>query len=228
MTDLTLFHTAEVHRATFDALAARIAPDARLDHVVRPDWLARAQGGIGDDLAAEIIRTIAAKPASLCTCTTIGAVAAEAGAIRIDWPMMQAAAHCDGEVLLVFCLDSTRGPSTALLCEAFQQEGRPEHYRALALPDLWPMFTAGGSNYYRRPAMEFSRVCARWTVSAGLGGLNIADSNTISRRQLQCCSIMTSTGCSHRTLGHSCDVGNGGAVWRATAHLLAPPTDVGG
>ncbi|MCV2890832.1 hypothetical protein [Ruegeria aquimaris] len=150
MTDLTLFHTAEVHRATFDALAARIAPDARLDHVVRPDWLARAQGGIGDDLAAEIIRTIAAKPASLCTCTTIGAVAAEAGAIRIDWPMMQAAARCDGEVLLVFCLDSTRVPSTALLCEAFQQEGRPAHHRALALPELWPMFTAGDSDGFAR------------------------------------------------------------------------------
>lgn len=150
MTDLTLFHTAEVHRATFDALAARIAPDARLDHVVRPDWLARAQAGIGKDLAAEITRTIAAKPASLCTCTTIGAVAAEAGAIRIDWPMMQAAARCDGEVLLVFCLESTRVPSGNLLEEAFHQLGTPPHHRTLALPDLWPMFTQGDTDGFAR------------------------------------------------------------------------------
>lgn len=150
MTDLTLFHTAEVHCATFDALAARIAPDARLAHVVRPDWLARAQDGIGKDLTAEITHTIAATPGSLCTCTTIGAVAAEAGAIRIDWPMMQMAARCGGEVLLVFCLDSTKVPSGELLCEAFQQEGRSPRYHTLALPDLWSMFTAGDSDGFAR------------------------------------------------------------------------------
>lgn len=150
MTDLTLFHTADVHCATFDALAARIAPDARLAHVVRPDWLARAQGGIGDDLAAEIIHTIGAAPGSLCTCTTIGAVAAEAGAIRIDWPMMQMAARCGGEVLLVFCLESTEVPSGELLREAFRQEGRSPRYRTLALPELWSMFTEGDSDGFAR------------------------------------------------------------------------------
>ncbi|SDE05976.1 hypothetical protein [Ruegeria marina] len=148
MTQLTLFHTAEAHRATFDTLTARIAPDARLTHVVRPDWLARAQGGIDDDLRTEITKTIEAVPGCLCTCTTIGTVAGAAGAVRIDWPMMQAAARSGGVVLLVFCLESTRIPSSDLLEEAFGQEGRPPRYHTLALQDLWPMYTAGDKDRF--------------------------------------------------------------------------------
>ncbi|MCU9839837.1 hypothetical protein OEZ49_18855 [Ruegeria sp. WL0004] len=167
MTDLTLFHTAEVHCRTFDALAARIAPDTRLTHVVRPDWLARAQDGIGKDLAAEITHTIGAAPSSLCTCTTIGAVAAETGAIRIDWPMMQTAARCGGEVLLVFCLESTEVPSGELLREAFRQEGRSPRYRTLALPDLWPIFTAGDSDGFARAiAARIEAELALWPDTA--------------------------------------------------------------
>lgn len=93
MTDLTLFHTADVHRITFDKLAQRIAPDAELTHVVRSDWLDRAQGGIDRDLSEEIQSAISAVPNALCTCTTIGLVARAAGALRVDWPMMQEAAR---------------------------------------------------------------------------------------------------------------------------------------
>ena len=70
MTDLTLFHTADVHVATFDALA----PEADLTHVVRTDWLERAQTGVDAALRQEIAEAIrAAEGPSLCTCTTIGA-----------------------------------------------------------------------------------------------------------------------------------------------------------
>ena len=143
MADLTLFHTAEVHCATFDALAARIAPGVRLTHVVRPDWLARAQNGIDADLAAEITAALAEAPVALCTCTTIGSVAERAGALRIDAPMMQAAARSGGPVLLVCCLESTRAPSTALLEAAFAAEGTPVRIAHLDLSDLWPLFTEG-------------------------------------------------------------------------------------
>ena len=143
MTDLTLLHTAEVHRATFDRLAARIAPAARLHHVVRPDWLARAQGGIGPTLAEEITRTIAAAPGPvLCSCTTLGPVAAKAGAIRIDTPMMAAAARTGGPVLMAYCLESTRTPSRALLEAAFADRGITGDIRELDLRPLWPLFEA--------------------------------------------------------------------------------------
>ncbi len=144
MPDLTLFHTADVHVATFDALA----PAAQLTHVVRPDWLARAQGGIDAELRLEIASAIqAAAGPVLCSCTTIGEVAEAAGATRIDWPMMQRAAQTEaaaaGPVLLVYCLDSTKEPSTALLQRAFAELGTAANIRSLPLTDLWPLFEAG-------------------------------------------------------------------------------------
>ncbi len=143
---LTLLHTAELHRATFDALRDRIAPTARLDHVMRPDFLERAQHGIDAALGDEIVETIKAAPGPvICTCTTIGPVAARAGAIRVDWPMMQAAAQTKGAVLMVYCLDSTRAPSLALLQGAMTAAGHPGPLipLPLPLPGLWPLFAEG-------------------------------------------------------------------------------------
>ncbi len=151
MTELTLLHTAEVHRATFDALAARIAPGAKLTHVVRPDWLARAQGGIAADLAAEIATEVAAAPgAVLCSCTTLGPVAGAAGATRIDAPMMALAARTGGPVLLAYCLDSTRAASRDLLAAAFAAAGKEAAIRQLDLGDLWPLFEAGDTEGFTR------------------------------------------------------------------------------
>ncbi|MBO9452513.1 hypothetical protein J7426_19735 [Tropicibacter sp. R16_0] len=143
MTDLTLFHTAEVHRATFDELAQRIAPGARLTHVVRPDWLDRAQGGIDVTLSEEIQAEIADAPNALCTCTTIADVATQAGAIRVDRPMMEMAAAAGGPVLMAYCLQSTLIPSRDLLKSAFQERGQPAAIRALPLLTLWELFTSG-------------------------------------------------------------------------------------
>jgi hypothetical protein len=143
MTDLTLFHTAEVHRATFDKLAQRIAPTARLIHVVRPDWLDRAQGGIDVELSDEIQTEIADASNALCTCTTIADVATQAGAIRVDRPMMEMAAATSGPVLMAYCLQSTLIPSSDLLKSAFEERRQPATIRTLPLMTLWELFTSG-------------------------------------------------------------------------------------
>jgi hypothetical protein len=145
---LTLLHTAEVHCATFDAIARRIAPDAALHHVVRPDWLARAQCGIDSDLQAEIADTIGgSKGAVLCSCTTLGAVAGALGAIRIDAPMMAEAARIAGEtggdIVMAYCLDSTLAPSADLLDTALEVRGHKAKVHALSLAEFWPLFEAG-------------------------------------------------------------------------------------
>ena len=138
MTDLTLFHTAQVHCDTFNALA----PDADLVHVVREDWLARAQGGIDDRLSTEIAAAVkAADGPVLCSCTTIGEAAEDAGAIRIDWPMMQEAARMGGPVLMAYCLDSTAAPSEALLRRAFG--ATDPQLTCLQLRQHWPLFDSG-------------------------------------------------------------------------------------
>jgi len=140
MPDLTLFHTAQVHCDTFNALA----PDADLVHLVREDWLARAQGGIGDRLSTEIAAAVkAADGPVLCSCTTIGEAAEAAGAIRIDWPMMQEAARMGGPVLMVYCLDSTAAPSEALLRRAFSKQNKEAVIRTFPLTGLWRHFSDG-------------------------------------------------------------------------------------
>ncbi|MEX0304950.1 MAG: hypothetical protein AB3N24_21245 [Leisingera sp.] len=140
MADLTLLHTAGVHVETFSALA----PEADLNQQVRTDWLERAQDGIDADLRAEIREAIdAADSTVLCTCTTLGPVAEEAGAIRIDWPMMQEAARIGGPVLMAYCLQSTAAPSEALLRRAFGE--RDPQLTCLELGRHWPQFEAGDS-----------------------------------------------------------------------------------
>ncbi|WP_300549921.1 hypothetical protein [Roseovarius sp.] len=141
---LTLLHTAEVHRAAFDGLRDRIAPGVHLDHIVRPDFLERACNGIDPALAEEIAAAITAAPGPvICTCTTIGPVAACAGAIRVDAPMMQAAAWTRGAVLMVYCLDSTRAPSLGLLQDAMREAGHSGPVIPLSLTNLWPLFAEG-------------------------------------------------------------------------------------
>lgn len=161
MAKFSLLHTAQVHANTFDQLA----PEEELTHYVRPDWLQRAQGGIDITLRREITQAIhAANGAVLCSCTTIGEVAEEAGATRIDWPMMQEAARIGGPVLMAYCLQSTAEPSEALLRRAFGK--RDPQLTPLFLGQHWPLFEAGDS-------AGFAVAVAR-DVSQALGTMDFA------------------------------------------------------
>jgi hypothetical protein len=145
---LTLLHTTDRHRATFDALRDRIAPGTELAHVVRPEWLERAQNGIGDVLRAEIAALIdSVSGPVLCTCTTLGPLVAGLGAMRIDGPMMAGAAalaaQAQGEIVLAYCLDSALAPSAALLDSALEAEGYRARVHAYSLAPFWPLFEAG-------------------------------------------------------------------------------------
>ncbi|MCZ4353424.1 hypothetical protein O4H61_12965 [Roseovarius aestuarii] len=145
---LTLLHTAKAHFATFDGLRDRIAPEAKLAHVVRSDWLEQARNGVGDALRAEIAAQIDNAPGPvLCTCTTLGMVAEELGAMRIDSPMMvQAAAlaaAAKGEIVLAYCLDSTLAPSAALLDSALEAQNYKARVHAYSLAPFWPLYEAG-------------------------------------------------------------------------------------
>ena len=146
---ITLLHTAEVHRERFDRIRDRIAPDMILKHVVRPRWLQRAQDGIDAALEQEIAGVIARAPGPvLCTCTTLGPVAESAGAMRVDWPMMRAAAGARGPVLMAFCLESTYAPSLALLERALAEQGTPQKVYPLPMPQYWPLFEAGEADAF--------------------------------------------------------------------------------
>lgn len=142
---ITLLHTAESHRATFDALRARIAPDQKLVHHVRSDWLDRARKhGIRQALIDEIADVIHSAPGPvICTCSTLGEAAAAFGAARIDAPMMAEAAQLGGPILMVYALESTLEPSLALLETALKEANAPAQVLPLYIGQFWPLFEAG-------------------------------------------------------------------------------------
>lgn len=150
MEKLTLLHTAEVHKATFDALRDRIAPDVELEHIVRPDWLDTARNdGISDALHQQIAESIAAAPNRvLCSCTSIGETAEKSGAVRIDRPMMEAAAAIEGPILLVYALESTAAPSRALLDEACDAVAHQGGVEMLFVEAAWPHFETGNTTQF--------------------------------------------------------------------------------
>lgn len=155
---ITLLHTAEIHRATFDRLRDRIAPGLPLHHIMRPEFLSRAQEAMTDSLATEITREVQNAPGPvLCTCTTIGPVAEAAGALRIDAPMMQAAAQTGGAILMVYCLESTLAPSLALLTRALHTAANPHPARCLPLLHLWPLFAGGEHDGFARTIADHIR-----------------------------------------------------------------------
>ncbi|WP_299846508.1 hypothetical protein [uncultured Roseovarius sp.] len=141
---LSLVHTAEVHSDTFDALRDRIAPGLALHHHIRTDWLDRAQVGMSPELAQEIRQTVQdSHQPVICTCTTIAPVAENAGAIRIDQPMMQEAARLGGPVIMAYCLESTKEPSLELLLYTLLMEKSQGTAHLLPLTHLWPLFMSG-------------------------------------------------------------------------------------
>jgi hypothetical protein len=121
-----------------------MAPNTALKHTVQEDWLAEAQSGVSAKLEDKIVSYVSscAGPV-LCTCTTIGEVAERAGAVRIDRPMMDAAAREKGPILMAYCLESTRDPSFALLTDALRTAGRQTDINLLCIENLWPLFSEG-------------------------------------------------------------------------------------
>lgn len=139
---LTLLHTAQVHVDTFDRLRDRIAPGTQLNHMVHPELLEAAlKSGVTPEIEARLAALLSRAPGRIiCTCTTLGEAAARHGAIRIDQPMMRAAARSGGRVLTAYALTSTLAPSRALF---LAEGGAADDLDLLDLTALWPLFQMG-------------------------------------------------------------------------------------
>jgi hypothetical protein len=92
--------------------------------------------------------------AVLCTCSTIGAVAEEAGAgvpvLRVDRPMAAAAVARGPRVVVVATSESTLGPTAALVEEEARAAGRSVQVRTLLVDGAWARFEAGDIDGYVR------------------------------------------------------------------------------
>lgn len=167
---LTLLHTSASHCARFDALRNRMAGNLKVSHVIREEWLAHAQGGVCDALVDEVTTWVRAqKTLVLCTCSTLGPIAEAAGALRIDRPLMQQAAREGPPCLLAYCLESTCGPSAALLREELGQEG---DIQPISLIRHWHLYETGNA-----PAFEAAIASDIRTISPGSGCIVLAQAS---------------------------------------------------
>ncbi|MFA3878515.1 aspartate/glutamate racemase family protein [Streptomyces sp. MMCC 100] len=164
---LALLHTSSVHVPVFDSLRDAAHPGLELRHHVDAGLLERARSegpdAVADAVAAVLGRAVAeGAGAVLCTCSTIGGVAEEAGVragfgvpvLRVDRPMAAAAVAIGPRVLVLAALESTLAPTAALIEEEARRTGRPVTARTRLVDDAWPRFEAGDTEGYLRRVTE--------------------------------------------------------------------------
>lgn len=158
---LALLHTSPVHVPVFDALRDRAHPGLELLHLVAEDLLERARADgpatVADAVRARVREAVdRGARAVLCTCSTIGGVAEAAGAgagvavLRVDRPMAAAAVAAGPRVVVLAALESTLGPTGALIEGEARRAGRSAEVRTVLVHGAWERFEAGDAAGYVR------------------------------------------------------------------------------
>ncbi|GAA1885725.1 aspartate/glutamate racemase family protein [Streptomyces durmitorensis] len=158
---LALLHTSPVHVPVFEGLRDQDHPGLPLRHLVHEDLLARARAEGPDAVADDIQELLVAAVAEgagvvLCTCSTIGAVTeARAAAVgiplvRVDRPMAAAAVAAGRSVAVVATLESTLGPTRALVEEEAARAGRTVDVTTVLVEGAWERFEAGDGEGHLR------------------------------------------------------------------------------
>ncbi|MGX1134985.1 hypothetical protein RKD49_007175 [Streptomyces glaucescens] len=156
---LALLHTSPVHVPVFDALRDADRPGLPLRHLVHEDLLDRARRD-GPEAVAGQVRDVVVRAvgdgarAVLCTCSTIGGVAEAAAAsagvpvLRVDRPMAAAAVAAGPRIVVLAALESTLGPTAALIEEEGRRAGSAVEVRTLLVDGAWARFEAGDNDGY--------------------------------------------------------------------------------
>jgi len=153
---IAFLHTSPVHIDTFNSLFEN-HESYELIHEVHEDWLAEAiSSGLSEGLRLQVHNKIAeldsVADVTICTCSSLGSVAEhfeDDNIFRIDGPMMREAAS-NSPVLLVMCLQSTVGPSSVLLEQAFKANGSEPKYQTLLCADAWAHFESNDQRSFGR------------------------------------------------------------------------------
>ena len=154
-------HTADSNISIYDDAAGHLgfAPDA-LMHAVRPDLLAAAEqaGGvtaaIESDTVAALLALGAHADAVILTCSTLGPIAALAGAnsnvpvFRADQSLAQAAVRQGGRISVLCAVETTLKPTGDVFAETARLTGA--HINIRLVDGAWSLFKAGDLAAYHR------------------------------------------------------------------------------
>ncbi|MBW5420159.1 arylsulfatase, partial [Streptomyces sp. BG9H] len=141
---LGLLHTSSAHVPVFDGLRDAHHPGLELRHHVVESLLERARSE-GPEAVAPDVRTALLRAAGegaeavLCTCSTIGGVAEAMGpevgvpVLRVDRPMAAAAVAAGPRVVVLATVESTLGPTAALVEDEARRAGREAEVRSVVV-----------------------------------------------------------------------------------------------
>ncbi|GGN58347.1 hypothetical protein GCM10011579_021560 [Streptomyces albiflavescens] len=187
---LALLHTSSVHVPVFDALRDEAHQGLELRHLVAEELLARARSE-GPDAVADAVRALLDQAvaqgarAVLCTCSTIGAVAERTAVgvpvLRVDRPMAAAAVAMGPRVVVLAALESTLGPTVALVEEEARSAGRPVDVRTVSAEGAWALFEAGDTDGYVR------------AVAAAADAVTDADAIVLAQASMAAAQRLTAT-----------------------------------
>lgn len=171
-------HTASAHVSRFDALLEELL-EKRADqghaavhtaHVVDESLLddARTHGltdALRDRIAQRVAEAGAHATVVVCTCSTIGAAAEDAGRInalrvlRVDSPMAEEAVRLGRHIVVIATVESTLAPTTELLTATARRSGRSASLTTVLATEAWPLFERGDlDGYYRAVATRIDQV----------------------------------------------------------------------
>lgn len=165
-------HTADAHVATFEALVRRADAHAACVHVVEPALLevARRDGPTAEveDAMLSALERLADDGAGVivCTCSTLGPLAESLGVrlrvpvVRVDRPMARAAVAAGARIGVVAALDSTLGPTRALLRSEAGRAGAAPTVVEACVPQAWAAFEQGDTDAYLRQVGDVARALA--------------------------------------------------------------------
>ncbi len=177
---LGFLHTSSVHAGPFDALVAEFAPGWTAVHVVDESLLsdARLRGEVDAEITARVQARLVELAGSspdvvICTCSTIGGVSEQLGALRVDRPMVseavRLAAAGGGSILVVASTASTVVPTQVLIDDELDRvaqrtsiaavsEGLERaHIQVLVVEEAWVFFERGDLDGYAHCLAEAIR-----------------------------------------------------------------------
>lgn len=175
---IVFLHTSPVHIDPFERLVRATAPTLRVEHIVAESLLAEAQHVGADDpgLIERVqgaMQSAAATGAAIvvCTCSTIGGPAERTPtggrfmAAGIDRAMADRAAQLGPRILVMAALDSTLGPTAALVRESAAALKVPVALETQVVDGAWAYFTSGHHDTYQQAIVN--------AVRAGVGSASV-------------------------------------------------------
>lgn len=152
---LVFLHTAPANVTTFAQLLAEIDPTIPAKHVLDESLLADARAhGLTPTVTARVQQALRAATDDgtamvLCTCSTIGGVAEQAGVAqgqpvrRVDRAMAERAVALGERVVVAAALESTIAPTSDLILAVAAEAGREVTLIPLLCEGAWAHFEAG-------------------------------------------------------------------------------------